>query len=102
MAYVWVEDDSLTDDSDVRDVVERADYDELVTEREGLITQRDQLIEQVEIAEKGWEEARNKYADAFITSPARMKREQEDDVRKDGRASTYSELFGERGEYGAY
>lgn len=102
MAYVWVEDESVTEDSDVRDVVERTDYDEVVTERDGLITQRDALLERAETAERGWEEAKNKYADAFITSPARMKRDQESDVQRDGRPSTYEQLFGERGDYGAY
>lgn len=102
MAYVWVEDYSLTEESDVRDVVERTDYDQLVTERDGLVEQRDALLERAETAEKGWEEAKNKYADAFITSPSRMKRDQEDDVERDGRASTYQQLFSERGDYGAY
>lgn len=76
--------------------------DALVTERDGLITQRDTLIEQVSAAERERDEAKNKYADAFITSPARMKRDQEDDVQKDGRPSSYEELFAERGDNGAY
>lgn len=102
MAYIWKEDGELVDSDDVRDVVERADYDTVVTERDGLIEQRDALIERVETAEKGWEEARNKYADAFITSPARMKKDQDKDVRDDGKPRSYSDLFKTRGEYGAY
>lgn len=107
MAYVWVEEPE--EGADVRDVVAREDYDQIVTERDGLIEQRDGLIEQrdtlinrAETAEKGWRDARNKYADAFITSPQRMKEDQNKGVREDGRASTFADLFRTKGEHGAY
>lgn len=102
MAYIWKEDGDLVEGDDVREVVERADYDALVTERDGLVEQRDTLIERVETAERGWEEARNRYADAFITSPARVKKYQDRDVREDGKPRTYSDLFKTKGDYGAY
>lgn len=100
MAYVWV--DEPEEGADVRDVVAREDYDQIVTERDGLVEQRDTLIERAETAERGWRDARNKYADAFITSPQRMKEDQKKDVTEDGRASTFAELFRTKGEYGAY
>ena len=95
MAYVWV--DEPEEGADVRDVVAREDYDQIVTERDGLIEQRDTLITRAETAEQGWRDARNKYADAFITSPQRMKEDQNRDVSEDGRASTFAELFRTKG-----
>ena len=86
----------------MRDVVARGDYDRIVTERDGLVEQRDALVERAETAEKGWRDARNKYADAFITSPQRMREDQKRDVSEDGRASTFAELFRAKGERGAY
>lgn len=100
MAYVWV--DEPEEGADVRDVVAREDYDQIVTERDGLVEQRDTLITRAETAEQGWRDARNKYADAFITSPQRMKEDQNRGVSEDGRASTFAELFRTKGDYGAY
>lgn len=100
MAYVWV--DEPEEGADVRDVVARGDYDQIVTERDELIEQRDTLITRAETAEQGWRDARNKYADAFITSPQRMKEDQNRDVSEDGRASTFAELFRTKGDCGAY
>lgn len=103
MAYFWYdEDEEYPEGRESVDVVGRSVYDEVVTERDGLYVQRDELIERAETAEAGWREAQNKYADAFITSRDRMKRDQEDDVRKDGSIQTFEELWGYRGEYGAY
>lgn len=100
MPYVWREE--VEEGDDVRDVVERSDYDAVIEERDQLVTQRDGLIERAEAAEEGWRQAKNKYADAFITSAANVKRDQANDVKKDGSPSSYSELFRTRGEYGAY
>lgn len=100
MAYVWV--DEPEEGADVRDAVAREDYDQIVAERDGLIEQRDTLITRAETAEQGWRDARNKYADAFITSPQRMKEDQNRDVSEDGRASTFAELFRTKGDCGAY
>lgn len=100
MPYVWR--DEAEDGDDVRDVVERAEYDAVIVERDELMTQRDGLIERAEAAEEGWRQSRNKYADAFITSAARMKQDQKEDVKEDGKPSTFAELFSTKGEYGAY
>ena len=91
MPYIFKE---VLDDEEVEaDVVERADYDTVIQERDQLMTQRDEAISRAEIAEKGWEESRNKYADAFLTSPARVKKEQEENVRADGVVRSFHELF---------
>ena len=100
MPYVWREEAEEGDD--VRDVVERSEYDAVIVERDELMTQRDGLIERAEAAEEGWRQSRNKYADAFITSAARAKQDQRKDVKEDGKPSTFGDLFKTKGEYGAY
>lgn len=90
MPYVFKE---VLDEGELEaDVVERADYDEVIRERDELVTQRDGLIERAETAEKGWRESRNKYADAFLTNPQRGKDEQ----KKDSRPQSFEELFASR------
>lgn len=104
MPYVRYDDDSMPDGMEAADVVERSEYDAVIAERDEIMTQRDDAIVRAETAEKGWEESRNKYADAFLTSPARVKREQDADVRSDGKSptTTYSQLFADRKEENAY
>lgn len=107
MAYVWREE--LADGETEADVVSREEYDTVITERDDLITerdtlvgQRDDLLNRAETAEANYRDAQNKYADAFITSAARAKADQEDDVKRDGKMQSFEELFGTRGMYGAY
>lgn len=94
MPYVFKEE--LEEGEVESDVVERGEYDAVLQERDQLMTQRDDAISRAEIAERGWEESRNKYADAFLSSPARAKREQEGNVKKDGTVRSYKQLFEER------
>lgn len=94
MPYVFKE---ILDDGEVEsEVVERSQYDAVIQERDQLMSQRDEAIVRAETAEKGWEESRNKYADAFLSSPARAKKEQNDNVKKDGTVRSYRQLFEER------
>lgn len=104
MAYIYYDDDNIPEGMEAADVVERSEYDTVITERDEIITQRDSAIERAEIAEKGWEESRNKYADAFLTSPARVKQEQEEDIKYDGKTptTTFSDLFNGKDDEGAY
>ena len=97
MPYIFK--DVLDEEEVEADVVERSQYDAVIQERDQLMTQRDEAIVRAETAEKGWEESRNKYADAFLTSPARVKKEQEDNVKKDGVVSSFRELFDSREGY---
>lgn len=94
MPYVFREE--LQDEEVAADVVERDEYEKVIQERDMLMTQRDDAISRAETAEKGWEESRNKYADAFLTSPARVKREQSSDVKRDRLPQTFEELFQRR------
>ena len=100
MPYIFKEE--LDDGEAPADVVERENYDAVITERDELITQRDALIERAQVAEDGWREARNKYADAFITNAQRIKDDQRTDVSEDGRIQTFDELWEGKGKYGAY
>ena len=91
MPYIFKE---VLDDGEVEaEVVERGEYDAIIEDRDQLIVQRDSAIARAEEAERGWEEARNKYADAFLTSPARVKREQSNDVKRDGTVVSFKALF---------
>lgn len=94
MPYVFRE--VLEDGEEEVAVVAREDYDAVVQERDTIVTQRDAAIERATTAEKGWADARNKYADAFLTSPARVKDEQAADVKRDSRPQTFAELFASR------
>ena len=78
------------------DVVPRSDHDAVVKELDEVRTQRDSAIARAEAAEAGWKEAKEKYANAFLTTPARIKSEMEQHVKEDGRPKTYAELFGMR------
>lgn len=100
MPYIFK--DELEDGEIPADVVERENYDAIITERDELITQRDRLIERAETAEKGWRDAKNKYADAFITNSERIKQDQRNDVTGDGRIQTFDELWQGRGKHNAY
>lgn len=91
MPYIYKE---LLEDGDLEaDVVTREDYVAVIQDRDELIVQRDSAIERAETAERGWQEAKNKYADAFLTSPARVKKEQEADVKRDGTVTSFEQLF---------
>ena len=100
MPYIFREE--LSEGEVEADVVERSDYDAVITERDEIITQRDEAIVRAEAAEKGWEESRNKYADAFLSSPARVKQNQIDDTKRDGQMQTFSALFNQKEAYSAY
>lgn len=94
MPYVFKE--VLDEGEDEAAVVSRDDYDAVIQERDTVVTQRDAAIERAVTAEKGWADARNKYADAFLTSPARVKAGQASDVKRDSRPQTFEELFASR------
>jgi hypothetical protein len=100
MPYVFKE---VLDEGEVEaDVVPREDHQLVLDERDSLTEQRDALLERAETAEQGWRDARNKYADAFITSPQRIKEENHKDVRHESSPRTFDQLFSSKGENNAY
>lgn len=96
MPYVYHEDEEMQEGWEGVDVVERSDYDTVITERDELRVQRDGLIERAEAAEQDAANMREKYANRFMTTPSIAKREQEEDVKRDGRPKSYEELFTQR------
>lgn len=70
------------------DVVDRKDYDALQTESNGFRDQRDAAIARAETAEAAYEKEREKYANAFLTTPERVK-----DEHNERYATTYDELW---------
>lgn len=75
MPYIFVEE--LQEGQEEAQVVERAEYDGLSQQLEEAREQRDQAIERAETAEEGWREAKEKYANTFLTTPARIKKDHE-------------------------
>lgn len=94
MPYYYYEEE--VEGMEAADVVERSEHDTVVKELDEVRVQRDAAISRAEAAEAGWEEAKEKYANAFLTTPARVKKEMEEHVKNDGRPKTYAELFGMR------
>lgn len=100
MPYMFVEE--VPEGHEVADVYERADYDAVVAERDSAIEQRDTALGQIGSLEARLRESQAKYADAFLTSPARMKQQQRKDVMDDGKVRSFEELFSMKGDEGAY
>lgn len=100
MPYIFVEE--LMEGQTEADVVERADYDAIITERDEVLTQRDTAIDRAETAESELKAQKQKYADAFFNTPEGAKRWQNEDVKKDGRVYTFNQLFEDRGDGVAY
>lgn len=99
MPYIYVEE--LGEGQEAADVVERADYDAVITERDEVITQRDGAIDRAEAAEADLKAQKQKYADRFFNTAEGAKKWQDTDVKKDGTAYTFSQLFNQRSDTGA-
>lgn len=65
MPYVFYEE--LPEGLEEADVVERSELDSLTEELNNAREQRDQAISRAETAEDGWEKAKQKYADTFLS-----------------------------------
>ena len=93
MPYVYVEE--LGEDQEAADVVEVGEVDTLKAQLEETREQRDQAIERAATAEKGWQEAKEKYANTFLTTPAKIK---ENHSPRPVKATTVQDLFNPRKE----
>ena len=67
MPYIFVEE--LQEGQEEAQVVERAEYDGLSQQLEEAREQRDQAISRAESAEQGLREAKEKYANTFLSKP---------------------------------
>lgn len=99
MPYVFH--DVLMPDEIAADVVGKEEYDKVINERDNVIMQRDEALVQISGLEDALRLSKQKYADTFLSSPDRAKREQADDVKKDGRICSFGELFNMKGDYNA-
>ena len=88
MPYIFIEE--LPEGTEEADVVERGEYDGLSQQLEEAREQRDEAIARAETAEAGWREAKEKYANTFLTTPARIKENHEPPTYS---AQSVSELF---------
>ena len=70
MPFVFV--DELQEGQEEAQVVEQGVHDELSRQLEEVREQRDKAIERAETAEKGWQEAKEKYANTFLTTPSKI------------------------------
>ena len=73
------------------DVVERTELDEVQARLSEITEQRDQAVERAVSAEKGLAEAKQKYADTFLTTPSRIMMNHEE---KNMRPTSIDSLFG--------
>lgn len=72
----------------------KAERDALQSEKDELISERDNLAQQLD-------EAKTKFANAFLSSAQHAKEVQAQDVEDDGKSYSFSELFSERNKYNA-
>ena len=92
MPYIFVEE--LEEGQQEADVIERTEHDALQQQLEETRTQRDQAIERAETAEKGWNEAKEKYANTFLTTPSKIMENHSNELRQHPMtAQSVNELF---------
>lgn len=94
MPYAYYEE--LPEGIEAADVVDRSEYDAVITERDEIATQRDGAIERAESAEADARKAKEKYANAFLTTPNRVKEEQKANVKKDSGVQSFAQLFAKK------
>lgn len=71
MPYVYY--DELPDGATEVDVVPRADYDSVVSERDATAQQRDEALGQIEEARREVRDAKAQYADAILSANRKPK-----------------------------
>lgn len=106
MPYVYVEE--LLEGMEEADVYQadefgalKSDLEEAVAERdelrevnEGLVSERDSLAAELD-------DAKTKFANAFLSSPQKAKQVQAEDARTEDRPSDFNSLFAGRNKYNA-
>lgn len=67
MPYIFIEE--LEEGYEAADVVEREEYESIVSQLEEARNQRDEAIERAQSAEDGYSKMREKYANTFLSKP---------------------------------
>lgn len=70
MPYIYV--DEIPEEVEEAQVVEQSEFDNLQNDYEIVIAQRDEAIGRAEVAEAALKESKQKYANAFLSTPARI------------------------------
>lgn len=91
MPYVYR--DELLEGETAADVVERDVTDSIADERDAAIKARDAAIGERDSLMRELDEAKAKFANAFLTTPVQAKAAQAEDARKESRIQTFDELF---------
>lgn len=91
MPYVFREE--LGEGEVAADVIERDIADAITDERDALIAERDGLVAERDGLAQELSNAKAKFADAFLSSPDKMKQNVSDDNKKDGGAYSFDQLF---------
>lgn len=99
MPYVFREE--LNEGEEEAEVMSREDYDATVKERDELQTKLDDLQSSYAGLAEELDNAKTKFANAFLSSPQKMKADQADDVKADGEVMSFDTLFRDRNKYNA-
>lgn len=99
MPYVYM--DELGEGMVEADVVERDIADSIADERDAAVTERDSLLAANESLARELDDAKAKFANAFLSSPEKMKSNQADDAKEEGKIQSFDELFKGRNKYNA-
>ncbi len=74
MAYIFVEE--IPEGFEEAEVIPIDDYNNLQETLNETIKQRDEAVERAVTAEEGWQKAREKFANTFLSTPAKIKEEE--------------------------
>lgn len=91
MPYVFMEE--LGEGMDAADVYSADDYNAIVTERDGLVAERDALIGERDSLTNDLNDAKTKFANAFLSSPQQAKQSNAEDMRREDTVLSFDELF---------
>lgn len=95
MPYVYY--DELEDGMEAAEVKGVEEYNALEAQRTALQEQYDTLVTERDSLSKELMDAKTKFANAFLSSPQKMKQDNADDLRHEDVAMSYDQLFAERG-----
>ena len=97
MPYVFIDEENYDEESmgGAADVVERAELDTVLTERDELRVQRDDAVARVDSLTNELNEVKDRYA-RHVISGAEIRQRAMVDTRKDSRPQSFDELFSQR------
>ena len=98
MPYIHV--DELTEGMEAADVRPSAEFEDMEAALQSAVNERDELqrlYDELSGERDGLaaelDDAKRKFADSFLSSPAKMKRVQRDDMESEDAVSSFAQLF---------